>query len=392
MPCPYCFEGRNVNMARYTREQIESVRQTDMVDFLANEYGWTIVKVGNCYSTQEHDSIRIRPDRKLWYWNSQKVGGANVISWLQKVENMNFSDIMSKMLGVNYNAAEITKYRPKKTNKNKQENLDENGNPNRPKNIDENGNPIKHNGKYTYLFAYLTKSRCISPSIVNELIKSHRIYQDIWRNVIFVNPNEKGEIGFWCSRGTNTQKKFTGNKEGFNNPYYGFTLEAKCDCDTLYVFESPIDLLSHCTIADLKYGEGSWHNLNRIALCGVSDTALKFFLDSHKNITTIKLCLDNDYAGWKANLILKSQYCELGYKIQLIHYNNVPKKDINEILCDYINQHQEKNTAQSSKNKSNVSTEYISDETTEENIIEERPPIASSAHRKQNNMDYMGRY
>ncbi|MDE7390743.1 MAG: DUF3991 and toprim domain-containing protein [Lachnospiraceae bacterium] len=260
--------------------------------------------------------------------------------------------------------------------------------------FDEKQIPQKTETKYSNAFAYLTRSRCISGSIVSELMKTHRIYQDTRNNVVFVNPNEKGEVGFWCLRGTNTEKKFTRNMSGSNNPYYGFALDAHCECDTLYVFEAPIDLLSHCTIADIKYGEGSWHNQHRIALCGVNDTALRYYLTSHKSITTIKFCLDNDDAGTTAADNLMTKYYELGYKIQLINYNNAPEKDINEMLCNYVNKNREKCTAQNSKAKdTEKQKDNITNYTTEDDYeIEERPPIVSTGSGRQHSMEYMGIY
>lgn len=364
-------------MARYTKEQIDSVAQTDMVDFLASEYGWTIVKVGNCYSTKEHDSIRIRPDRKFWYWNSQKIGGKGLIEWLRKIENMDFKEIMSKMVGTIYPSAEIAEYST--------ENSINHGNTSY---FDEKNIPQKTNGKYSNAFVYLTKTRCISAGVVSELMKSHRIYQDIKNNVVFVNPNEKGEVGFWCLRGTNTEKKFTRNMSGSNNPYYGFALDAQCECDTLYVFEAPIDLLSHCTIADIKYGTGSWHNQHRIALCGVNDTAMRYYLSSHKNINTIKFCLDNDEAGRTATQKLMAKYYELGYRTQSISYK-CPGKDINEMLCNYVNK---------TKQKSDIQTEPTEKQPAktiqpEEKRAEEKSPLPASLHNSANYArDYMGLY
>lgn len=349
-------------MARYTREQIESVNQTDMVDFLASEYGWKIVKVGNFYSTQEHDSIRIDSGRRLWTWNSKEIGGYGVFDWMEKIESQGFNPTMEKLLGNVYESANIIEY-----------STAHQATGNIGTYFDKNNIPQRHSGKYSNVFAYLTKTRSISAEVVSELMKSNRIYQDTRKNAVFANLDENGEVGFWCLRGTNTEKKYTRNMPGSNNPYYGFAVDAKTECDTLYVFESPIDLLSHCTIADLKYGKGSWHNLNRISLCGVNDTALKHYLSKHKNIRTIKFYLDNDETGCTATRKLMSKYYQQGYTTQSISYKNCSGKDIDEMLCNHIH-----------KEKISVKTQPEDEQLTYETPEEEKPPIPTRMHNSYN--------
>lgn len=312
----------------YSKTERDHVAQTDMVDFLATEYGWTITKAGSCYSTLEHDSIRIKSDRKLWYWNSRKAGGANVIDWLSQIEHMEYPDIMAKMLGTTYEPAEIsvapaTAHRETKPY------------------YDGNVPAKSEDASSKKVINYLVNVRNISMDIVEELVAEGKIYQDTKNNAVFANFNEQGSIGFWCLRGTVADKKFTRNMPGSNNPYYGFMIDSKSESDTLYVFEAPIDLLSHCTIADLKFGSGIWRNQSRIALCGVNDRALECYLPRHKNVRTIKFCLDNDDAGRTAAHKLMAKYYELGYKTQSITYK-CPGKDINEMLCHYVSKTKEK--------------------------------------------------
>ena len=309
----------------YTDEQIEKVAQTDMVDFLSSEYGYHFHKKGSGFACEEHSSLFINSDRHRWYWNSRSVGGNGIFGWMLKIENQKFKSVMKNFLGTTFAPANVI-----------EESIKYNKNGNNKAYFDDKQIPKKTDGKYSNVFAYLTKSRCISVSVVTELMKSHRIYQDTRKNAVFANLNANGDVGFWCLRGTNTEKKFTRNMPGSNNPYYGFSVDATVECDTLYVFEAPIDLLSHCTIADLKYGKGSWQNQSRIALCGVNDKALECYLPHHKNVRTIKFCLDNDEAGQTATQKLMAKYYELGYRTQSITYKS-PGKDINEILCNHVN-------------------------------------------------------
>ncbi len=353
---------------KYTKEQIESVAKTDMVDFLSAEYGYHFYKKGNGFSCQEHSSLFINSNRRLWYWNSRGIGGNGIFEWMSKIENQEFKFVMKKFEGTIFETASIAEY-----------SVEHNSLSNNEMYFDENNIPQKTSGKYSNVFAYLTKTRSISSDIITELMKSQRIYQDTRKNAVFANLNENGEVGFWCLRGTNTEKKFTRNAPGSNNPYYGFSIDAKTECDTLYVFEAPIDLLSHCTIADLKYGKGSWHNQNRVALCGVNDTALKNYLSRHENIRTIKFCLDNDEAGRTATHKLMSAYCELGYKTLSICYNNCSGKDINEMLCNYINKAKQKNGVQVSNDE-----KQITENTAEKSRAFEKTKVSAQVKKNYN--------
>lgn len=123
---------------------------------------------------------------------------------------------------------------------------------------------------------------------------------------------------------------------GSNNPYFGFEIDAATQTDSLYVFEAPIDLLSHCTIADIKFGQDSWKKDNRLALGGVNDAALESYLTRHTGIKMIKFCLDNDNAGITSTQKLMKKYHEMGFQTQRIYYGNGIGKDLNEILCNYL--------------------------------------------------------
>ncbi len=62
------LEVRNTNQNiafRFTDAEVEIARATDLSDLLAS-LGYTIKRVGNCYTTKEMDSLRIW-DRRRWY-------------------------------------------------------------------------------------------------------------------------------------------------------------------------------------------------------------------------------------------------------------------------------------------------------------------------------------
>lgn len=308
----------------YSKEDIERARNTDLMDFISAKYGTSFVRQGSYYrcKSEEMSSLIIGRDKKYWFWNSHGYKGKGAIDWLEQVEHMDFTSAVKEILGNTYDAAiiEDNYSSAKKSNT-------------AP---DFSSIPKKHYDRsYPAACAYLQNVRGLSPSVVNELVTAGKIYQDTRYNVVFANLDEKGKIAYWTLRGTH-EKKFQMNMPGSNNPYYGFEVNSKVSSETLYVFEAPIDLLSHCTIADIKFGQGSWKKDNRLALGGVNDAALESYLARHKDIKTIKFCLDNDKAGISATEKLMKKYYDMGFKTQRIYYGNGIGKDLNEVLCNYL--------------------------------------------------------
>ena len=80
-----------------------------------------------------------------------------------------------------------------------------------------------------------------------------------------------------------------------------FTLNGKSD--SVYVFEAPIDAMSHATLT--KVSGWDWQEDWRIALGGVSDLGLQQFLSLHPEIKSIHFATDNDEQGKK---VLENEY------------------------------------------------------------------------------------
>ena len=96
----------------------------------------------------------------------------------------------------------------------------------------------------------------------------------------------------------------------------------------LYVFESPIDLLSFITLYP-KY----WHENHYLSLGGVSAKALKTFLSERSEVEQIILCLDNDKAGRLSTAalteLLKSKY-------EIVDAPPPIGKDVNDFLLYFL--------------------------------------------------------
>ena len=97
--------------------------------------------------------------------------------------------------------------------------------------------------------------------------------------------------------------------------------------DRLYIFESPIDLMSYASLE--KATTGAWEQHSRLSLAGTTDTAMPFFLNQHKAVKELVFCLDNDHAGREATAIIARKYAAKGYTVLI----DFPKgKDFNEDL------------------------------------------------------------
>ena len=120
--------------------------------------------------------------------------------------------------------------------------------------------------------------------------------------------------------GTN---RFCMNVEGSSSEY---SFHWTGDSEKLYVFEAPIDLMSYIC---LHYE--NWKEHSYVALCGLSEYAMLKILETHPNLTTVILCLDNDRAGIAASERMSDRLQRLGYKD--VSYDRSELKDWNEDLC-----------------------------------------------------------
>lgn len=141
------------------------------------------------------------------------------------------------------------------------------------------------------VFAYLTKSRCIEPEIVQDFVKREMLYQDNKGNCVFVS-SEKGTPVFACLRGTNTYKRFVADVE--NNDYAkGFYVAN--GVDKLIITESVIDAMS--VMSALKMNGIDYKQYDYLPLAGAAkhDCVLNRIRGS--NIKEVYLALDNDKGG-----------------------------------------------------------------------------------------------
>lgn len=298
----------------YSEEQIERAKNINLVDYLMYR-GETLKRAGSEYkyiyidSSGEHDSVTVRNNK--WYDHKNQRGG-DTIGFLQEFMGLSFREAVEQLL----NGEQGNDY-----SKVNQYNL----------NIElqqkEKDFVLPEPGKNMYkLFAYLVKSRFISPSVVQHFVKAKVIYQEKKHgNVVFLGLDKEGVALSAQEVGTNTYKpKFKSSISG-SDMKYAFNHKGKGN--NLFVFESPIDLMSYITI----YPE-NWKEHNYIALDGLSPRAIFLFLEENTNIDFINICVDYDEAGIEAYDKFKDMLIEKGYKNENIKRIYPIYKDWNEML------------------------------------------------------------
>jgi hypothetical protein len=184
---------------------------------------------------------------------------------------------------------------------------------------DKKGIPLR-------LYDYLCIQRGIDGDIVNLLMQKEQLFEDRRGNVVFVGFDEGGKARFASMRGTWGNQHFRMDCTG-SDKRYSFNMAACSPSERLYVFESPIDAMSHASLE--KAATGAWERHNRLSLAGTSDTAMPFFLNQHKEVKELVFCLDNDEAGREAAVSMARKYAEKGHRTRL----ELPQgKDYNEDL------------------------------------------------------------
>jgi hypothetical protein len=294
----------------FTQKQFEQAKQTSLIQYLISK-GERFKKEGNRYRHIKHDSLVINQDNK-WFWNSRNLYGNNAISYLRLAEKMSLTDAIHILLGKGIE--QINKVEHQKAAKEK-----------RPFSLPEK------NENYRRAFAYLNKTRGIDSEIISNMMKQKRIYESKkHHNCVFVGYDESGNpqhASMWGTYCDKDGKRFKGEAES-SDKSCGFAMTGKSR--RVYVFESPIDAMSHATMDKIEGAD--WRKDYRLSLCCTWDGALERFLKSN-SIDEIVLCLDNDEAGNTASEKYKSKYSELGYEVT----RDAPiYNDFNEELMEWL--------------------------------------------------------
>jgi hypothetical protein len=282
-----------------------------MLAFLEKRNGFIFAHRGGTYRCRQHPSLAVKDDRLSWYWHSQGIGGHGAIDYLMKMERLPFRQAVEAVAGIGTVTAQFQQESEQ------------------PKMLLL---PEKRWSSFR-LYAYLCQKRGIDSSIVNTLMQEGKLYEDKRGNVVFVGFDELGQARFASLRGTYGDGAFRMDCAG-SDKRYGFNMAAYEPTDRRYVFESPIDAMSHASLEkDITGDAGAWKEHTRLSLAGTSDAALPFFLNQHPAVKELVFCLDNDRAGIDASVALVRKYLDKGFYARIELSTG---KDFNEDLTTLL--------------------------------------------------------
>ncbi len=289
----------------YTQEQIDRANQVNLEQFLRFQ-GEQLIRSGNEFRWKSHDSLTVKGNK--WFRHSENKGGYPV-DFVMEFYGKTFPDAVAMLL-----------------NESPAENIS--------KPMISVPQPVAktefklppRNATTDHVMQYLTEERKLPRELVEKFISMGLIYEDAnHHNAVFVGTNAEGVPKYAHLRGT--KEKFRMDVAG-SDKSYGFAYRGKGT--TLYVFEAPIDLLSHIAL----YGDGlRWEEQNYLSLGGVSPKALERFLSERQDIESIYIATDNDEAGNKA----AEQFSEWIPEEKSVYRFLPHAKDWNEELVNEIN-------------------------------------------------------
>lgn len=325
------FYYKKKDMYIFTPEEKSEAHNISTTDYLSTNYGLSFKKDGKGYRCIEHNSLVVNADDKAWFWNSLSVGGGDIIAFVSKIDD----SLDCRAVELSYEQSLKTVLKPISSESNTYHSTYKKG----KKQVVERKSkeihlPPKKQGRYNRLFAYLIQSRKLDKDIVSCLCKHHYLYEDQRGNVVFVGKDKNKEPKYGAIRGTLTDKQYRKECTG-SDKANGFYLQGY-DKETLFVFEAPIDMLSHATLINIACdSKTAWLNSCRLSLGCVSDTALAHYLQEYPTTRNIVFCLDNDKAGIEATEKYMQKYSDLGYNV-----SNQPSsvgKDYNDELVQLKN-------------------------------------------------------
>ena len=202
------------------------------------------------------------------------------------------------------------------------------------------------------LYDYLYRGRGIDLDIIKALIRERKIYEDVNGNVVFIGYDEHNAPRYASKRGTCGANGVYGYKADCtgSDKRYAFRMAYVAsaastsrmtspsdpsmtnlpDSSVLYVFEAPIDAMSHATIMNIITGEAdAWRRDSRLSLGGVTELALEGYLEVHGRVDELVFCLDNDAQGREAAERMTRRYADKGHRTRIELPEN---KDYNDDL------------------------------------------------------------
>ncbi|MFT3950659.1 MAG: DUF3991 and TOPRIM domain-containing protein [Oscillospiraceae bacterium] len=327
------------DFVRYSPDEISNARECDTLDVISKTEGFTFERAGSEWHCKEHDSLVVFRDRKGWTWYARDLKGPTAIDWLMTVRGMEFKEAVGYLIGDHRDSSYSVSADRKRITERRFEQVKKEDIPEKPKELVL---PEKAQGQYKRVGAYLTISRGLDAEVVNYCIQNKQLYQDVKGNCVFLGHDEQGEVKFATTRGTLSNIQYRGDCAG-SDKNYSFRMDGTIK-QQIFVFEAPIDLLSHATLHKLRDQldgredyKTSWQKVTRLTLSGFSDKALDHYLEGHPEVKRINFCLDKDEKGLQRTEKMKLKYAEKGFNVKSFFVPEGQGKDWNDYLVNYRN-------------------------------------------------------
>lgn len=320
-------------MPSVSREQIEQARKMSAFEYLQKHEDYDLRRCGyQEYELRSHDSFKINAETSKWHWKSRDIGGVSALDFLIHVRGQPFLDTVRQLLN------DPPSFQPALI-------------PSKPKKVfvlPEAAPDVERAVSYL-------RSRGISRNVLRFCREQQLFYEDIpYHNVVFVARDKDGVARFATKRGTWGQD-YKRDVEG-SEKRFGCCILPDAESDTVAIYESVIDAMSHATIEEQDGLD--WQNIYRLAVSGIyapkpdklpsiqrpirPPVALEQFLLDHPNIKRMEICTDNDFAGRYAAKHIAEHYSD---KLEVILKLPEPKGfDYNDMAVERMERSRQRAT------------------------------------------------
>lgn len=165
----------------YSEEQIQRANDQSISDFFRS-VGYSADYESGEMHIHGFGGLKVDEDRKLFHIHSRQVGGYGLINCLRTAFNLSFPE-----------AAKMALNGELPNSQSKDAGYEKRHIPNGELPYSKNEKPVKEfimpqrDKNNRRIFAYLTQQRRISPQVVNELINTGLLFQDVKGNAIFLD-------------------------------------------------------------------------------------------------------------------------------------------------------------------------------------------------------------
>lgn len=260
----------------------------------ATSRGYETIKVGKSYKIPHLGGLFIDDEKNIFNNFATKKGGG-IIQFVMLTENKPWKQAVDDLVD-EYNIDTDKKRSQDEINKSiskqekstaKQNNIIEK----KEVMLDEKDTTSKN------VIAYLNKTRKIDMEYIQRALDEKKIYQSIKKSVVYKMYDENNNLVGASWESTSTIGTYKGQKGMVKGSQKTYPFEFTGTGQKLFVFESPIDMMSYQTLLK-NTGKGDIaKEENFIANFGLSDTPLENYLKTNPNIKQIYFCYDNDING-----------------------------------------------------------------------------------------------